>query len=628
MYIQCDLRAMHKIVPSCTLILLNPCSGLHACYCIYKFMYDFHVIQNRKFIIMSLNSPPQGKQGSGDSVANSNSSLGCHGMHAEDDESLVAMEEKWFLESQIKFEGMKWYLKPRKLTLCFILGLHTLSFTILMGPMMVLMLRNICTVKPGEEKRRDRFDGHLPHVPHVPHNMSGHHMGNMNMGMGMKCDNPNSQQELSNVQSILSIISGVLGFVLSGKYGQLGDRFGRVFVFKIFSIINLVHSVCLVCYFLFHKSYSRVLMILFSSTGFFSGGIMTLISNGNGYLNDIVTSHGRTIAISFLMSSIYVMLGFGPLLGSFLIKFTHGNSMVPLYASLLFSALSTILVFTILSETRHPEAMKAAAEKQSAKEQILTSDHKFIRFWKKTLSTFTSLFHPIRRLWLPKTSRGSLIPRINVLSLIFIDVFNMAATVGTFHVMVLYCILKYLWTGVEIGYYMSMGGFGRALVLLSIAPLTLKLLEKKLNLRILSFSVDRIDQICIIISLIFVFLSLVSVLTIDSGTGVYLNGVLQSLSGMVSPTIQSAVIKYSDKVDAGEMFGAVALVRHLAMLFLPVFFLQVYSHTVSFSPGLFLWIPLIGSIITIVIAIFFLRIEEESLDAEYNPLNSGDNFDA
>lgn len=560
----------------------------------------------------------------------SNTELMEHGMQMGTEGVLSEMEEKWFLESQEKFQQMKWYVKPSKKVLCFVLALHTLSFTILMGPMMVLMLRNICNVKKDLDKRRDRYDGHLPHVPVVHHNMSGHsHMGHMGMGMGggMKCNNPNSQQELSNVQSILSIISGLLGFTLSGKYGQLGDKYGRVFVFKIFSIINIVHSACLIIYFQFHKSYSKPLLILFSSTGYFSGGIMTLISNGNGYLNDIVRSHEKTIAISFLMSSVYIMLGFGPLIGSFSIKLSNGNNLVPLYVSLFFATVSALLVFTLLTETRHPEAMRVAKEKQEAKTSFITNSDTVYKLAVNLAKFSANLFRPIGRLWLPRTKEGSSIPRVNVICLVLIDVFNMAATVGTFHVMVLYCILKYSWTGVEIGYYMSMGGFGRALVLLSIAPLTLKVLERKFGLNIIPHSVDHIDRICIIASLAFVFFSLLSVVCIDSGSGVYLSSVLQSLSGMVSPTIQSAVIKYSNKTEAGEMFGSIALVRHLAMLFLPVFFLQIYSHTVDTFPGLFLFIPLFGSIITFVLAVIFLRVEDHVTEAEYNPLNSEDSFE-
>lgn len=549
-----------------------------------------------------------------------------HGNNVAHDGHVSELEEKWFQESQKKFSEMKWYLKPRKATLCVILALHTLSFTILMGPMMVLMLRNICNVKAPMEGRSDRYDGHLPHVAHVAHNMSSHsHVGHMSMGMGnMKCNNPKSQQELSNVQSILSILSGVLGFALSGKYGQLSDKYGRVFVFKILSLINLGNSACLIIYFQFHKTYSKTLMILFSSVGFFSGGIMTLISNGNGYLNDIVTSREKTIAISILMSSVYVMLGFGSLIGSFAIKISHGNNMVPLYLSLLFAAMSTVLIFTVLSETRHPDALRAAWENQKAKENSQASSKSILKLASRLWAAMEYLFRPIGRLWLPRTVDGSSIPRINVICLVLIDVFNMAATVGTFHVMVLYCILRYQWTGVEIGYYMSMGGFGRALVLITIAPLTLKLLEKKFNMKILPHSVDRIDRICIIISLIFVLSSWISVLGIDSGSGVYMSGVLQSLSGMVSPTIQSAVIKYSSKTDAGEMFGALALVRHLAMLCLPVFFLQVYSHSVDKAQSLFLYIPLVGSVVTLILAIMFLRVQEEPVGVEYDRLNTQD----
>lgn len=84
---------------------------------------------------------------------------------------------------------------------------------------------------------------------------------------------------------------------------------------------------------------------------------------------------------------------------------------------------------------------------------------------------------------------------------------QMSACVCTMHV-VLYCILKFQWTSVEIGYYMSITGFGKAFVLLFIAPLLHKVLVTKLKYRVNTQSVDHADRFVVLLSMIFIMLSI------------------------------------------------------------------------------------------------------------------------
>jgi hypothetical protein len=500
-------------------------------------------------------------------------------------ESLKETEAQWFMDNKERFSLMPLYKRPSRPLLYLVMALYSFSFTILMGPLMILMLESICKDGPKMMKRMD-----------------------MGVGMGgSSCKNRDSQKVLSDIQTVLSMISGLLGFSLSGKFGQLSDMNGRIYVLRIFAIINVVHTFGLIAYFKWYGGYDKFFMIVVNSIGYFTGGVMTLISVGNSYLNDIVPDHERTISISWLMSSVYIMLGVGPLVGSVSIKATGGNNNIVLYISMVAGTISLLLVLS-MTETRHPEAMIAAREKLDVEGNV-TMYHEnkvlntLIYFYKKVIS----FFRPIKRLWLDRTPLGFIDPRVNIIILILVDLVNMAATVGTMHVMILYTVLKFKWTSVEIGYYMSISGFGRAFVLLAIAPLFLSLLQKVFRMRTHNGALDYLDKASIIMSLIFVFASCLTLIIWDSANGVYLSAVLQSLSGMASPTIQSAVIKYSSKTTSGEMFGAMALVRHLAMLILPVMFLQIYSHTVDYWPKFFLYLPLVGSVTTLILSLLFLN---------------------
>ncbi|ONH67876.1 Thymic stromal cotransporter protein [Cyberlindnera fabianii] len=520
-----------------------------------------------------------------------------HGSTAENSTELHELEKKWRQETQLMFEGMPWYKRPSKTVLYMVLSLYTLSFTILLGPLIVLMLESICSVSDTSVIHKRMPMGNIP-----------------------ECKDSHSQETLSNIQTVLSSISGILGFVLSGKYGQWSDVYGHVFVFKVFSVINVIYIIALLCYFEIYGGYNKSLMVLVVSVGFLNGGVMTLIANGASYLNDLVTAEERTVSISLLMSFVYTMLGFGPLLGSLAIKFSGGDSIVVLYLALVFGTLSLILILTVLIETRHPEAQRLAREKYylktigedggSLKEQIVRS--------------LKSFFHPLKRFWLPRTPSGSTLPRRNLLMLVFIDTLVMCSTVGTMHTVTLYAMLRYHWSSVELGYYMSLTGFGKAFVLLIVAPVFVKLMTNKLRVQVNPVSVDSMDKTSIVISTLFVFSACLVILLSKSEKGAYISAILQSLAGLISPTIQSSVVKYSSNTTAGEMFGAMALLRHLAMLVAPVFFLQVYRVTVETWPQCFLFVATCLSILAMVLAIFGLKIDDGESDVHAPLLADGE----
>ena len=89
--------------------------------------------------------------------------------------TLKEKEEDWFAESQTYFQKLKWYVRPSKKVIYLILSIHTLSFTILMGPLMMLMLDNICTshMKKVFPKPTCHHGGHM--------NMAANHTKRMDM---------------------------------------------------------------------------------------------------------------------------------------------------------------------------------------------------------------------------------------------------------------------------------------------------------------------------------------------------------------------------------------------------------------------------------------------------------------
>lgn len=516
---------------------------------------------------------------------------------------LQTLEAEWHEEAKNEQALLPWYRKPNRVVFYLVVTFYTLSFTILLNPLMVLMVKNAC-VDIDSSRGMTASKGMSMYML----------LKRMNMGNGDSasvCKDKSVYKTVSGIQTILSVISGFLGFSLSSKLGQLSDRFGRVCVFKLFSMINVLHSFGLIVYFQWFNHYNKYLMIFFLSVGYFSGGIMTLISNANGYVCDIEDIKNRTISISVLMGIIYLSLGIGPLLSAFVIK--KFGEIVVLWVSLIFAIISAIIVYALLVESKNKKSLEMANHRYHIKYE--NSKTKFF-------SRITNYFKPIKRLWLPRSKNGSIVSRVNVLTLVFVDMVQMAACVGTMHILILYCISKFNWTGVEIGYYTSITGFGKCFVLFVIQPLLQKLLINVFHLEVNVLSLDIIDRILIVSSMFFIFVSLLVLIITDNPTMIYFSAILQSLAGMVSPIVQGTLVKYSSQIESGEMFGVIAVTRHLQMVIIPVLFLQIYSSSLDKSPKIVFWIPMIGSIVCCLLGFFGLKTDSGTVN-----LNSDEEFE-
>lgn len=173
--------------------------------------------------------------------------------------------------------------------------------------------------------------------------------------------------------------------------------------------------------------------------------------------------------------------------------------------------------------------------------------------------------------------------------------------------LILFSTYEYKWHAVELGYFISILGIGRGVVLLVVSPTllyTLKRIYQHLN-----HSIDKIDIFCIQFSMIVITLSLFVMIRFGekTPTSMIIFALLQALSAFCSPTLQSGIIKYTSKKHTGEMFGAMALVRSCVMLVIPPILLKLYGSTVSVNPSLFMYIPFSTSIVAILLT-FFLRI--------------------
>lgn len=521
-----------------------------------------------------------------------------------EDEITDDVSDIWYQQTMDKFKSKPWYLRPTVFTLLLVLVLRVMCITLLMTPTVGLLSAKLCN--------------------------------EFQLKYNTTCDMKKVQIEQSNITSIVSLLVSIIGISLSGKYGELSDRLGRLFVLKLVGVIGVVHTTLMLIAFHPRTPFNRYLVI-FAMSSDITGGILTLISVGNSYISDIIPSSEGTLAgyISLLMSVIYGSIGFGPMVSSFIIKMFKNSLISPFYFTTATSIVYLLAVSLFVQESRHKDAQRYSAKvllknRLRRKSSLSSLDTKSQDLQQKNMTMkqrFYLWFHmtiieavePIGKLWIKRTASGSLVPRINTILLIIIDTFFCSATSGYMPVIMLYAIKQYQWTSVELGYYVSIVGLGKSAILITM-PMILTFLKRVFKFEVINNGVDKMDKTLLIVSTIFLVISTGLILFCkDYNWSLYLSGIFQALSAGISPTIQNCILKYSSKKITGQIFAAHTQLRHLTMLFLPIIFLQTYSRTFDVKPNLILSIPFVLSVLSMILLQFvklinnpmFLRRESE-----------------
>ncbi|QLQ79001.1 hypothetical protein HG537_0B03480 [Torulaspora globosa] len=505
-------------------------------------------------------------------------------------------EMRWLREVRLKHKHMNWFQRPSLAILCSLVMLVCLGETLCITPMIGLTMKKVCegiVVVHGE------FDKPSDDV---------------------LCDPKEVQSVMSGISSLTMILTGLACTFTSGTWGEFSDRAGRVRIFGYMALVRVIGNSLHLWALLPSTPYHKWLIILAGSVSSLSGGMLALLANANSYISDIVEADHRALSMSIMMSAVYATMGLGPMLGSVLVKSFGGGDRLPIYLSITIGSLATFLCFTFLREPRHEEALKLSQatfiERRDSISSI-RSNHtnvsaKLATYGRYQFLRLLDVFASVKTLWLNPAPDGSLIPRYTVLMLVILDVFFLSMTVASMPALVLFATYQYGWRSVELGYFISIGGLGRAAVLLVISPCLLHLLRNFYNP--LNHSIDRIDVTCIKISLILLTSSIITVLIgKEHQEALFACAILQALSAFCSPTIQSAIIKYCSKKFTGQCFGAIALIRSTVMLIVPPILLRIYGSTVSFKPELFLYIPLTCGICAIILSNFLHIIDDATM---------------
>jgi len=265
-------------------------------------------------------------------------------------------------------------------------------------------------------------------------------------------------------------------------------------------------------------------------------------------------------------------------------------------------------VLFLIPESLSQERQHAAREKHA---HLLQTAHpsKYLSF-----SRLASIFLPLSILF-PSAHTTTKTTRRNLLLLSACDMVVFGVTLGATSVVVMYSEFTFKWGNFQSSLFVSIANSCRVLMLIAVLPAAFHLYSRHHNITHRS---DHFDISTIRVSILFDVLGYVGYALAPIGSLFTLSGVIASVGGIASPTLQSALTNHVSEDRTGELMGAVSFLHALARIVMPAVLHLIYGLTVGKASGTVFWV-LVGVFGAAGIAAWGIRPRDEDGKGTYEP---------
>ncbi|KAJ9110259.1 hypothetical protein QFC19_001662 [Naganishia cerealis] len=470
---------------------------------------------------------------------------------------------------------------------------------------------------------------------------------------------PRVQAAAAKLTMTMTLCMGILSALSTGFWGAVSDRMGRTLVMAVTLLGFATSDVILIVTATYpHRvPFGYRFILLGPLIDGFCGGFSTIQATNNAYLSDTTPDGSRAKVFSRFGGILMIGFSIGPVIGSSLIKAT-GDILSVFYVSATLSSVFVIFVIFILPESLSSEARHAlgrVAKAKALREARLEQEE---RDWEDNgspeepnegmdanasgwsrISGVTTASTRSRRRMTGKLRRlrkrmfsflaplSMFLPRDKVdtdglsrkkssrkdwnLTFLIMSSFCMSTLMALLQLKGQFVIYSYGWTSTELGPYMTLMGVCRALVLVVLLPLVVKIFKPKVKqtdtdaspvaqatpyqgpgiLRSPQNLADsKFDLWVLRASLLADMLAYLGMSFVVPAPGFVFFTCLVCLGSCSNAVTNSLALNLIDSSrEAGKLFGALSVVSACASSFFgPLLFAMIYAHTVGiYAPTIF-----------------------------------------
>lgn len=437
-------------------------------------------------------------------------------------------------------------------------------------------------------------------------------------------ENPQCRQN-KDVQALatkfilyMTVITGSLSAIMSPRLGAWSDRYGRLKLLTVTSAGAIVGEIITILAATYPETISyRWILVGSVSDGLF-GSFTAGMALTHAYAADCTPPPKRAVAFGYFHACLFAGIAIGPLIAALLVRQT-GSIIVPFYFAL---AIHTTFISFVLFVV--PESL-------TKKRQLLAQErHTTELHWKHSNPSTTNtdggfalyafmrninMFEPLKILY-PTGPGTSTALRTNLILLSAVDTIIFGVAMGAMGVVVYYLGLQFDWGTPEISVFTSLVNCFRVSALIIVLPLLNYVIRtRKANRQrresgfaapIPNSGSDTLDLSIIRGAVLLEVLGYAGYAASRQQGMFVLSGILASLGGIGSPTLQSALTKHVPHDRVGQLLGATGLLHACARVVCPLIFSGIYAGTVGTFPQA-VFCVLTGCFVVAFVCSWFIR---------------------
>ncbi|KAJ7097761.1 major facilitator superfamily domain-containing protein [Mycena belliarum] len=556
--------------------------------------------------------------------------------HHEQDDTLVddAVDHSERAQRSAERQQLPWWKRPSPWWLLLATPISTIAMSATMAPKIEVYTLLACSVhKPEIFKDTQLFSAHLP--PSLRPHDDGPNTGasvrpsfdvalsntsTMNAMTDQKpspcASDPVVQAAVAKLTTAITTSMGVLGCLTTAWWGSFSDRYGRTRILGLTIAGLLINDFNFI---LVAQNFRRIpggywFLIVGPIIEGCLGGFVSASAASHAYMADTTTSSERSRIFSLFLGLVFFGLGFGPTIGSLLIRFTQN------LLSVFYLAAGVHLSYAIMAWFLLPESLTKAqmhsAHLQHQESRRLRSEEEVT-----LLVRFQRLFDFLKPLTIFFPEPVNTAPKGRKcdwnLTLLAIAYAFTVSIMGSMMVKFQYLITTYEWNSELVGYFLTITGATRAICLAVFIPVAIKFAKG-------DFKRSRVPESEPLVSdgshrhsasfdlalargsIVLETIAYATMPFAPTGLSFTLLTMLASMGSGFTPALQSAALElYGQKVggganvESGKLFGALSVLQALCGQILgPAIYGLVYIKTLATFPQAIFMVSLTSVIIS------------------------------
>ncbi|KAJ5908270.1 hypothetical protein N7495_000952 [Penicillium taxi] len=436
-----------------------------------------------------------------------------------------------------------------------------------------------------------------------------------------QCRTPEISALVAQFQLYLNLITGIVSALVSPRLGQMSDRYGRTTLIALGAMGAVLSEVISCILATWPEKMSINVFLIGALMDGLGGSFTTAQALIHSYATDCTPPEKRSVAFGLFHGILFLGISIGPSGAALIIKKT-GSSLLVFYLGVSLHILFCLAIAFIVPESLSKQRQLAARELHHKKQAGTDATRWYSWRSLNPINLFTPLGILLPAVGRPSTlfpNRKGATPalRRNIILLSTLDTVVFSVALGTASVIIIYAELIFNWGNVESSLFISIVNIIRVVNLFVVLPIIARFFRTSVEDDGVIRGSDSLDIFIIRLSIVFDVLGYIVYAMARDPKVMILAGVVTSLGGMGSPTLQSSLTKHVPHERVGQMLGATGLLHALARVVGPTIFNTIYSLTVTTYPQA-VFVCLVVAFGCVLFASFFIK-SYVTLDHEIEP---------